>query len=56
MQYLMWEIDWYIVQRMLIDAYKTIDEDNDEKNFEKELNFNEQTADELTEMFSKHLL
>lgn len=49
--YLLWEIDWRIVQRMLIDApsYET---DDDKK--EKEIDLTEQTADEIEAMLKKY--
>ncbi|WP_082723075.1 hypothetical protein [Chryseobacterium indologenes] len=54
LQYLLWEIDWRIVQRMLIDApkYESKDDKNQKDN-SKSIKLTEQTPESLMEML-KH--
>lgn len=52
LDYLLWEIDWRIVQRMLIDApkYESKDEDennNDQKSNTKSVKMTEQNSEDL---------
>ncbi|AFR35969.1 hypothetical protein [Riemerella anatipestifer] len=49
LDYLLWEVDWRIVQRMLIDAP---DYDDDKK--EKEIDLTEQTPEDLEKMLEKY--
>mgnify|MGYP003601400710 CR=1 FL=1 len=49
LDYLLWEIDWRIVQRMLIDAP---DYDSDKK--EKEIDLTEQTPEQIESMLQKY--
>ena len=49
LDYLLWEIDWRIVQRMLIDAP---DYDSDKK--EKEIDLTEQTPEQIQSMLQKY--
>ncbi|WP_213279325.1 hypothetical protein [Chryseobacterium indologenes] len=53
LDYLLWEIDWRIVQRMLIDAPKY--ESKDEKTANKtSINLSEQTSEDfLNKLFNK---
>lgn len=48
LDYLLWEIDWRIVQRMLIDApsYESKDE-KDKKNNSKSVKMTEQNSEDL---------
>ncbi len=48
LDYLLWEIDWRIVQRMLIDApkYESKDE-KDQKNNSKSVKMTEQNSEDL---------
>lgn len=50
LDYLLWEVDWRIVQRMLIDAP---DYDSDKKD-EKEINLTEQSPEDLEKMLEKY--
>lgn len=50
LDYLLWGIDWRIVQRMMIDA--PVYETEDEKK-EKEIDLTEQTADDIEAMLKK---
>lgn len=55
LNYLLWEIDWRIVQRMLIDApsYETDDEKNKNKK-DKVINLSEQTSEDfINKLFNK---
>ncbi|MDQ1859029.1 hypothetical protein [Chryseobacterium sp. WLY505] len=50
LDYLLWEIDWRIVQRMLIDApkYESKDEKgNDQNSNTKSVKMNEQNSEDL---------
>lgn len=47
---MLWEIDWRIVQRMMIDA--PVYETEEEK--EKEIDLTEQSADEIEAMLKKY--
>ncbi|ADQ83083.1 hypothetical protein OKE68_11010 [Riemerella anatipestifer] len=49
LDYLLWEVDWRIVQRMLIDAPNY---DDDKK--EKEIDLTEQTPEDLEKMLEKY--
>lgn len=49
LDYLLWEIDWRIVQRMLIDAP---DYDSDKE--EKEIDLTEQTPEQIESMLQKY--
>ncbi|QYR03377.1 hypothetical protein [Riemerella anatipestifer] len=49
LDYLLWEVNWRIVQRMLIDAP---DYDDDKK--EKEIDLTEQTPEDLEKMLEKY--
>ncbi|MDR7818707.1 hypothetical protein RIU47_08825 [Riemerella anatipestifer] len=49
LDYSLWEVDWRIVQRMLIDAP---DYDDDKK--EKEIDLTEQTPEDLEKMLEKY--
>lgn len=51
LDYLLWEIDWRIVQRMLIDT-PVYDTDDEKK--EKEIDLTEQTADDIEAMLKKY--
>ncbi|QNS42720.1 hypothetical protein H0S70_07165 [Chryseobacterium manosquense] len=51
LDYLLWEIDWRIVQRMMIDA--PVYESDDEKK-DKEIDLTEQTTDDIEEMLKKY--
>ena len=51
LDYLLWGIDWRIVQRMLIDAP---DYDSDEKEKEKEIDLTEQTPEQIQSMLKKY--
>ena len=51
LDYLLWEIDWRIVQRMLIDT-PVYDTDDEKK--EKEIDLTEQTADDIEAMIKKY--
>lgn len=55
LDYLLWEVDWRIVQRMLIDAIsyesdKKIDEKGEEK---KVINLEEQTSEDFLQQLFK---
>lgn len=54
LDYLLWEVDWRIVQRMLIDApsYKTDEEDKKEEK-KKVINLEEQTSEDFLQQFFK---
>lgn len=55
LDYLLWEVDWRIVQRMLIDApsYET-DKNTDEKGQEKKvINLEEQTSEDFLQQLFK---
>jgi len=49
LDYLLWEVDWRIVQRMLIDAP---DYDSDKQ--EKEIDLTEQTPEQIQSMLQKY--
>lgn len=49
LDYLLWEVDWRIVQRMLIDAP---DYDSDKE--EKEIDLTEQTPEQIQSMLQKY--
>lgn len=49
LDYLLWEIDWRIVQRMLIDA-----PDYDSDKGEKEIDLTEQTPEQIESMLQKY--
>ena len=51
LNYLLWEIDWYVVQRMLIDAPSY---DSEEKKKDKVFNLTEQTAEDIEKLISKY--
>lgn len=53
LDYLLWGVDWRIVQRMLIDApsYKTDDEKKEEK--KKVINLEEQTSEDFLQQLFK---
>lgn len=50
LDYLLWKIDWRIVQRMLID---TPSYDKDETK-DKEIDLTEQSAEDIMKMFDKY--
>lgn len=50
LDYLLWKVDWRIVQRMLIDAP---DYDSDKKD-EKEINLTEQSPEDLEKMLEQY--
>ncbi|WP_026315538.1 hypothetical protein [Riemerella columbina] len=50
LDYLLWKVDWRIVQRMLIDAP---DYDSDKKE-EKEINLTEQLPEDLEKMLEQY--
>jgi hypothetical protein len=54
LDYLLWEVDWRIVQRMLIDApsYKTDEEDKKEEK-KKVINLSEQTSEDFLQQLFK---
>jgi len=55
LDYLLWEVDWRIVQRMLIDApsYES-DKKTDEKGEEKKvINLEEQTSEDFLQQLFK---
>lgn len=55
LDYLLWEVDWRIVQRMLIDSpsYEN-DKNTDEKGQEnKVINLSEQTSEDFLQQFLK---
>lgn len=55
LDYLLWEVDWRIVQRMLIDApsYES-DKNTDEKGQEKKvINLSEQTSEDFLQQLFK---
>lgn len=54
LDYLLWEIDWRIVQRMLIDApsYDSDKEENTNKG--KSIKLTEQNSDDIMEMLKKY--
>lgn len=56
LDYLLWEVDWRIVQRMLIDApsYKTEDEEKDKNLKGKKINLKEQKSEDLIEMLKQY--
>lgn len=49
--YLLWEIDWAIVQRMMIDAPVY---ESDEEKKEKEIDFTEQSVEDIEAMLKKY--
>ena len=52
----MWEVDWYVVQKMIIDSPQYDTEENIETTPKaKEINFKEQTSEDLLDLFEKHL-
>ena len=51
LDYLLWEIDWRIVQRMLID---TPSYDLEKKEGKEVIKYEEQTAEELEELFNMY--
>ena len=51
LDYLLWEIDWRIVQRMLID---TPSYDSEKKEGKEVIKYEEQTAEELEELFNMY--
>lgn len=53
LDYLLWEIDWRIVQRMLIDApsYESKEESNKKG---KSIKLTEQTSESLMEMLKQY--
>lgn len=50
LDYLLWEIDWRIVQRMLIDTPRY----DKEEIQEKEIDLTEQSAEDIMKMFDKY--
>ncbi len=50
LDYLLWEIDWRIVQRMLIDTPRY----DKEETKEKEIDLTEQSAEDIMKMFDKY--
>ncbi|HAY3504273.1 TPA: hypothetical protein JRX02_002899 [Elizabethkingia anophelis] len=57
LDYLLWEVDWRIVQRMLIDAPDYDYDKDDEKktnNNTKSIKLTEQNADELMEQLKQY--
>lgn len=50
LDYLLWEIDWRIVQRMLIDTPRY----DKEETQEKEIDLTEQSAEDIMKMFDKY--
>lgn len=50
LDYLLWEIDWRIVQRMLIDTPRY----DKEGTKEKEIDLTEQSAEDIMKMFDKY--
>jgi hypothetical protein len=56
LDYLLWKIDWRIVQRMLIDSPSYEREEDEEKNDKKKqvINLSEQTSEDfLQQLFNK---
>lgn len=56
LDYLLWKIDWRIVQRMLIDSPSYETEEDEEKNDKKKqvINLSEQTSEDfLQQLFNK---
>lgn len=56
LDYLLWEVDWRIVQRMLIDApnYDSKNEDEDNKPTKgTKINLKEQKSEDLIEMLKQ---
>lgn len=55
LDYLLWEVDWRIVQRMLIDApsYKTDEEEKQQNTKGKKINLTEQKSEDLIEMLKQ---
>lgn len=51
LDYVLWGIDWRIVQRMMIDA--PVYSSDDEKVKEKEIDLTEQTAEDIEAMLQK---
>lgn len=50
---MLWDIDWRIIQRMLIDTPNYDTEEKEEKE-EKEIKFEEQSAEDLEKMFNTY--
>lgn len=51
LDYTLWGVDWRIIQRMLIDMPSY---DKEEKKKEKEIKYEEQTAEDLEKMFAQY--
>lgn len=51
LDYLLWDIDWRIVQRMLIDSPSY---ESEKEKSKKEINLTEQSVDDMEELFAKY--
>lgn len=54
LDYLLWGIDWRIVQRMLIDAPDYDSDNKEEKTDKKSIKLTEQNSESIMEMLKKY--